>query len=161
MGKLKLDPAFVAKMDCMLQSRAPRPARSRAPARGPTAAVEEEAGPRAPRPRGPATTNRSCPPPAFAAPKPAPSDLFVIDRSIMEELVSAYVEKHVKSLPGVAATAPSSSPSEGPPPEKQKEEPGARFVVQRTSKATGKLVQRTVDAGSLRSTDRILHMVIS
>lgn len=165
-GKLQLDPEFVAKMDRMLQSRAPKPASkpSGAPAvpiaKGKKKKTQQQQQ-QAAVPSFSADAAASYPP--VPAPKPAASDLFVIDRSIMEELVNAYVEKHVKALPTTVASAGESCNDAKAEKKEGKDltEGKAKFVVQRMSKTTGKLVQRTVDAANLRSTDHILHMVVS
>lgn len=157
-GKLQLDPDFLAKMDRMLQSRVPKPAAKTPVAAPAPAGVVAKSKKKKTQQQQPAIATVSAAAPPVPAPKPAASDLFVIDRSIMEELVNAYVEKHVKALP-VAASAEASSATT--PEKKASAEGKAKFVVQRVSKTTGKMVQRTVDAANLRSTDHILHMVVS
>ena len=159
MGKLQLDPAFVAKMDRMLQSRAPKPASkpAAAAAAAPAAAKKKKKAPQAGLPPngppdGPRDAPRGAPQerPWEASREPRP-DLFVIDRAVMEELVSAYVERHVRTLrPEAAAPAPKAAAQ----PEQ------ARFVVRRVDRRSGKLVERTVGSERLRPTDRVVRMVI-
>lgn len=153
-GKLQLDPDFVQRMERVLMGRTGG-ATSR-PAAAPGKKSKKSKHPPPGRALGQPIGQPAGPEPPEPACKPMPSDLFVVDRQLMESLVDAYVERHLQKR--VAAPP-------APPAEKQgaaataAKDPDARFVVHRTGR-DGRTVRRAVGASHLRATDRILHMII-
>lgn len=179
MPPLKLDPSFVAKMEGMLKSRLPA-------AKASVGTAAKGHTPPSKKAKKKAAAEQLLPA-QHHLPTPAskPSDLFVIDRSVMEELVSTYVARHVQALQPQASGSSQASEPKGselkgsepkasePPsepsatgahreelPKPATKQDRAKFVVQRVVPETGRVTRKTVSASHLRSDDRILHMII-